>query len=272
MLPVLFEGTVGGVPVTVPAYPVFLLIAAIVAVGLLARAAGRLGVTRLRIAGWAVVAVAAGLVGARALSVALNPDVYVDDPWAIVDVSTRGFALYGGILAAGVVMLFAARRLGVPMPVLADAGVVPFAVGLAVMRVGCFLAGCCAGIESDLPWAVEFPSEAPLGGLLGAIIAKDPEHVHPTQLYELVAVLLAAAAAGILARRAGLRPGGQAAVFAALFLGYRAAAQLLREPSPGALLPPEAIVAAYALVAVAALLVAAGRLPGALRPIARSAG
>ena len=31
MLPVLFEGTVGGVPVTVPAYPVFLALATIVA-------------------------------------------------------------------------------------------------------------------------------------------------------------------------------------------------------------------------------------------------
>ena len=140
------------------------------------------------------------------------------------------------------------------------------------MRVGCFLAGCCAGIESDLPWAVEVPSEAPLGGLLGALIAKDPGHVHPTQVYELVAVLVAAGVAGAVARRVGMRAGGQAAAFTVLFLGYRAAAQLLREPSPGAALPPEVVVAGYALVAMAALVVAVGRMPGSLGQMARSTG
>ena len=73
MLPVLFEGTVGGVPVTVPAYPVFLALATIVAIGLLARAAGGLGVGRRRLAGWAVVAVLAGLAGARALQRGTQP-------------------------------------------------------------------------------------------------------------------------------------------------------------------------------------------------------
>ena len=265
MLPVLLESTVGGVPVTVPAYPVFLALAAIVAIGLLARAAPALGVRRRRLVGWAVVAVLAGLAGARALSVALNPEMYVDDLGTVIALSARGFALYGGILAGGVVMVLAARRLGIPFGVAADAGVVPFAVGLALVRVGCFLAGCCAGVESDLPWAVVFPSEAPLGGLLGAVIAKEPQHVHPTQLYELVAVLVAGLASGAVARRAGLRAGGQAAVFAALFLAYRAVAQLLREPSPGAALPTDTIVAGYAIVAVAALAVALASMPALAR-------
>ena len=36
-------------------------------------------------------------------------------------------------------------------------------------RIGCFLAGCCAGKPTTLPWAVKFPNK--------------PFPVHPTQLY-----------------------------------------------------------------------------------------
>jgi phosphatidylglycerol:prolipoprotein diacylglycerol transferase len=261
MLPVLFEGTVGGLPVGLPAYPVFLVLAAVVALALLARASAGLGVSRRPLLHWALAAVAAGLVGARALAVALNVDVYARDPWLAVEPAARGFALYGGALAGAVVMVAAAHRLRVGFGALADAGVVPFAAGLALVRVGCFLAGCCAGVETDLPWAISFPDAAPVGGLLGKLVPPEPGHVHPTQLYELVAVLAAALISGALARRTGLGDGGRAAMFATLFLGFRAAAQVLREPSPGAVLEPAAISAAYAVVAAAALVLAVGRIP-----------
>jgi phosphatidylglycerol---prolipoprotein diacylglyceryl transferase len=261
VLPVLFEGTVGGVAVSIAAYPAFLVLAAVAAILLLAATAPGLGLTRWRVGSWAVLALLAGLVGARALSVVLNPDVYVERPWAAVEVSARGFALYGGALAGAVVMVVAARRLRTGFGALADAGVVPFAIGLALVRVGCFLAGCCAGIEADLPWAVAFPSDAPAGGLLGAVLTHPPERVHPTQLYELVAVLVAAGLAGLVARRARLAAGGRAAVFAALFLGFRAADQALRAPSPGAVVPADAITAVYTIIAIGAIAVAVGRLP-----------
>jgi len=48
-----------------------------------------------------------------------------------------------------------------------------FAIGAALMspivRIGCFLAGCCAGKPTNLPWGVKFPF--------------GHEHLHPTQLY-----------------------------------------------------------------------------------------
>jgi phosphatidylglycerol:prolipoprotein diacylglycerol transferase len=48
--------------------------------------------------------------------------------------------------------------------------------GAAIGRIGCFLAGCCYGRPSDVPWAVHFPE---LSG-----------PVHPTQLYDSLAALL----------------------------------------------------------------------------------
>jgi phosphatidylglycerol:prolipoprotein diacylglycerol transferase len=50
------------------------------------------------------------------------------------------------------------------------------ALGLFLTRIGCFLAGCCYGKETTLPWGVRFTdpnSLAPLNITL-----------HPTQLYD----------------------------------------------------------------------------------------
>ena len=57
---------------------------------------------------------------------------------------------------------------------LCDLSVSCVAVGHMIGRVGCFLNGCCYGVECDLPWAVEF------GGHAGDI----PRH--PTQIYEII--------------------------------------------------------------------------------------
>jgi phosphatidylglycerol:prolipoprotein diacylglycerol transferase len=63
-----------------------------------------------------------------------------------------------------------------------------FAFALVVVRVGCLLAGCCAGAASDLPWAISFPARSQVWHAhLGAgLIGPDAAHsltVHPLQLY-----------------------------------------------------------------------------------------
>src|SRR5262245_22514886 len=37
-----------------------------------------------------------------------------------------------------------------------DGYAVPLALALAVGRLGCFCNGCCAGVETSLPWGVDF--------------------------------------------------------------------------------------------------------------------
>jgi phosphatidylglycerol---prolipoprotein diacylglyceryl transferase len=50
-----------------------------------------------------------------------------------------------------------------------DALAVPLALALAVGRWGCYFNGCCYGLPSDLPWAIDFGDGVPR---------------HPTQGYE----------------------------------------------------------------------------------------
>lgn len=62
----------------------------------------------------------------------------------------------------------------------ADAAAPSIALGQAIGRIGCFLAGCCWGSSCSHPWAVTFTSEAAernVGVPLGVPL-------HPVQLYE----------------------------------------------------------------------------------------
>jgi phosphatidylglycerol:prolipoprotein diacylglycerol transferase len=52
-----------------------------------------------------------------------------------------------------------------------DSFAVPVAVAVGLGRLGCFVAGCCHGAATALPWGVVFPNI-------------DAQPRHPTQLYE----------------------------------------------------------------------------------------
>jgi phosphatidylglycerol:prolipoprotein diacylglycerol transferase len=91
-------------------------------------------------------------------------------------------------------------------------------------------------------------------------LAASPEPVHPTQLYEIAAAVACAALALFLGRRGAL-PGIPALAFAAGFVLFRGANQLLRAPLPTLAVAPDLIVLLY----FAAAAVLAGILAWRLR-------
>ena len=272
--------------VAIPAYGTMLLAAALVGGWLAVSGAGASlaqgpkSVHRPRLRALAVVAgcILAGAAGARALDVALDAGWYAEDPGRMLAVEPRGFALAGGLAAAAAAGVAGARWLGVGVGLLADHAVEALAAALVLLRIGCFLNGCCAGEPTDLPWGVTFPYGSSAwgaqvlsghGGLLALSGHVDP--VHPTQLYEAAAAILCCTLA-IAVRRHTAGPAGSGALtFASAFLAIRVAVEALRPGQPGATLPHEVLVALYAAgaVTVAALLV--GRWV-TLRPRVASAG
>jgi len=137
-----------------------------------------------------------------------------------------GGLLFGALAAAG--YLRAARQ---PLAPFFDRVAVGAGLTFALVRTGCFLAGCDYGAPTALPVGVRFPP--------GSLAALDHFHrgfvpagapslpVHPTQLYEAALGLLAAACAGI--RYNGRRRDGSAfACFLAVYAGGRFAIELLR--------------------------------------------
>lgn len=102
------------------------------------------------------------------------------DPLHWARLGEPGYVWYGGMIGALLVaVIYFYRRPHLKAALYADAFAPAIMVGAFVGRLGCFFAGCCYGVETDVPWAVAFPR---LSGLR-----------HPTQLYDAgIAAILGA--------------------------------------------------------------------------------
>jgi len=117
----------------------------------------------------------AALIGSRLLFVLTNFGEYAADPIKILKIWEGGLVFYGGLIPAVAIGIWYIKRLGLPLWQVTDLFAPSVAIGHAFGRIGCFLAGCCYGTPSSLPWAVTFTDPRSL--------APQGIHLHPTQLY-----------------------------------------------------------------------------------------
>jgi len=107
------------------------------------------------------------------------------DPWyRIFFIWDGGLTLYGGVALAIAAVWWTARRRGIAFLRIADVLAPGVILGIGVTRIGCFLAGCCYGKPTDLPWGVHFPSTCRAGIEFGE------QAIHPAQLYSSAAGFL----------------------------------------------------------------------------------
>lgn len=102
-----------------------------------------------------------------------------EEPLADLLLSRGGMSWFGGFAGGLLAGLWLMRRRQLPVMAVLAAATPGLALGHAIGRIGCFLVGDDYGRPSDLPWAVAFP-----GGLPPTTVP-----VHPTQLYEMAALL-----------------------------------------------------------------------------------
>jgi phosphatidylglycerol:prolipoprotein diacylglycerol transferase len=165
---------------------------------------------------WLLLTVA-GAVGAFAGS---KVYVFLVAPETIIFSSPRtyfslaGTGWYGALIGGGLALALSLRIAGVPLLAAFDTIVPAVPVAQVLGRLGCFLAGCCAGRPTDVPWAVVFPDDPGLS-------------VHPVQLYEGVAL---AGVAALLWRRRSPEPpeGSQTGLYLLLAGATRFAVEFLR--------------------------------------------
>jgi phosphatidylglycerol:prolipoprotein diacylglycerol transferase len=97
--------------------------------------------------------------------------------WATLQ---SGGTFYGGVVGAiGFALIYLWVR-KIPMLPLFDTYAFALPLGHAIGRMGCFMAGCCYGKPTTLPWSVTFTHEA-AERLVGTPLDIP---LHPTQLYE----------------------------------------------------------------------------------------
>ena len=117
------------------------------------------------------------VIGARVFYVFVyNLPFYLDNPGQIIAIWNGGLSVHGGVIGAVLAGLYFAKKRNVDFYEIADIGVIPFAFGLALGRLGNFTNGELYGRITNVSWAVQFP------GVEG--------FRHPSQIYASLKNLL----------------------------------------------------------------------------------
>jgi phosphatidylglycerol:prolipoprotein diacylglycerol transferase len=183
------------------------------------RLAGRVGIDPDMVVDMGVYIILAALVGAKLLLLVVDWEIYSRQFRSIVGegggavgqalsflgtagayigaIAQMGMSLlqaggvfYGGFIAAVLMSIWYVRRHQLALWRIADAAAPAVAIGHGIGRLGCFAAGCCYGIATDLPWGVTFTDT--YSGTLVGVPLNIP--LHPTQLYEAATNLILGAA------------------------------------------------------------------------------
>ena len=173
---------------TLHTFGVILAAAYAMALWWLLRGARRTGIDPERAMGLGVWVVIGAVAGAKILMILRSLPEYLAQPsdlWSASTIQSAG-DFYGGFIGALIAaMAFFARYRDVPRWRMADICGPAIALGQAIGRVGCFMAGDDYGRPTHLPWAVTFrdPDAADIGGAPLGI------PLHPVQLYESLVCL-----------------------------------------------------------------------------------
>ncbi len=135
----------------------------------------RLGFSNRQILKFAVIGLAVDLIGAR-LAWFIQQRPNLSGHWLDLLKLSSGGASALTVLAPGVLVIsWLLKRQGRPVLPVVAAILPALVLAMAIVRVGCFVNGCCYGLFTTVPWAICSPGEA--------------RGRHPTQLYELLFLL-----------------------------------------------------------------------------------
>jgi phosphatidylglycerol:prolipoprotein diacylglycerol transferase len=188
--------------VAVPSYPAMLCLGIVLGVVVQNAAANDAGIAADRVWIATLVMLPLALVGARLLHVAGHWHLYRHDLPRVVDRSSGGMVMYGGLIVMLPASLVVLARLDLPYWRFWDATILLILPAMVCTRLGCHLNGCCAGRETDGRFGVamrgddgtsarRIPTQLLEAGLAGALlvaaVALRPTLDRPGQLFLLVA-------------------------------------------------------------------------------------
>ena len=181
MYPILFH--IGPFPIN--GYGFFILLGVLIGAFLIRNEARKRGVNPDFVIDLVLYGLLAGLVGGRLFYVFTDIPGFIKEPLRIFKVWDGGLVFYGTFIAILAVMIpyFIIKQLPLFKTLDTITPALPLIHGIA--RIGCLMAGCCFGKQTDLPWGIKFTH--PLSNV--------PQHLHgislhPTQLYSSLNLLL----------------------------------------------------------------------------------
>ncbi len=181
MYPRLFEFG----PFTIYTYGVLLAAAFLLGLKLATVRARRRGLDPGRVLDLGIYIIVAAILGGKLLLLVTDFGSFKANPAELLSLARSGGVFYGGLLLAVAVSFWYMRRHHLPLWPTCDVFAPGIALGHAVGRVGCLMAGCCYGKPTHAWWAITF-TDAFTGDYVGTPLGTP---LHPTQLYEVAAEL-----------------------------------------------------------------------------------
>jgi len=166
------------------------------------------------------------LVGSRLLYSLFFIDEVVEDPSILFATRYINFSLFGGLGLSALAIWLVTQWKGLSFFKITDSLVPYAAFTLILLRVGCFLNGCCFGKTTNVAWGVTFPegSLAHRAQLLSNpfSLLSPVKPVHPTQVYEIIGIVFAIIIAWTVMKRYKIT-----GLFTASFVALYAAVRLI---------------------------------------------
>ncbi|WP_091320508.1 prolipoprotein diacylglyceryl transferase [Micromonospora chersina] len=214
-------------PVPIRAYALCIIVGIVVACVVTEYRLRRRGVAPGAVLDIAVWAVPAGIIGARIYHVITSPEKYFGadgQPLKAFAIWEGGLGIWGAVAGGAVGAWFAARQLGIPFAVVADALAPGLPLAQAVGRFGNWFNNELFGGRTSLPWGLQVHVMDPdnPGHALRDDAGKpvlEPGLYHPTFLYEALWNVGVAALVLVLDRKLRL---GRGRAFALYVMGYTA--------------------------------------------------
>ncbi len=139
-----------------PTYGLLLATGVVAALWTLSLRADRAEMNGAHLVDFALWLVIWALVGAKLLLVIVELPRYLRDPASLLGVFRAGGVFLGGFIAAVITAAVLLRRYKLKTLPTFDVITPSLALGQAIGRLGCLMAGCCWGAACDLPWAITY--------------------------------------------------------------------------------------------------------------------
>ena len=97
-----------------------------------------------------------GFIGSKILVIIENFDIIIKNTDSIKTLLFSGKSIVGGLIGGYFGVRFVKKRLNLERVRTGNKIAPAIALGMAIGRIGCFLTGCCFGIETSLPIGVNF--------------------------------------------------------------------------------------------------------------------
>jgi phosphatidylglycerol:prolipoprotein diacylglycerol transferase len=163
-------------PFTIHTYGFFVALGFAVGIVTAIKVGRLLEVPSQQVMDMAFVMIVWAIIGSRLFYVLINFSYYKANPLDIVKLWQGGLVFSGGLVATGAAMVWYLRRHHLSFWSTGDLWAPSLALGQAIGRIGCFMAGCCYGQPTGTRWGVVFTHPKSLAPLNLPL--------YPTQIFE----------------------------------------------------------------------------------------